>query len=397
MNIERILSVKRDEFDHFLPPEKIAQYPLPERDESKLLIYQQGNITSTIFKNIAEFLPSDSYLIFNNTKVIKARLFFHRPTGAKIEIFCLEPIQDNLWKCFVGNHSKWKEGIIENEFEFQNTVIKIRAEEVGKFADEFLIRFEWDNKELKFIDILENLGRVPLPPYIRRQDEYLDTIRYQTEYATISGSVAAPTAGLHFTDAVFEKLRKKNISWNFVTLNVGAGTFKPVKVEKVIEHKMHSENFIVTKNLITELLLNRNKFFISVGTTVIRVLESLYWLAYTIYSGVTKTSDLTVKQFEYLNFTSINLSFWESLEILIDFMEKNNQEFLKISTSLMIVPGYETVSSQAIITNFHLPKSTLLMLIAAFIGEDWKKVYEYALNNDFRFLSYGDSSLLFKP
>ncbi|MGB9697132.1 MAG: S-adenosylmethionine:tRNA ribosyltransferase-isomerase [Ignavibacteria bacterium] len=396
MKKEKILSVKRDEFDYILPPEKIAQYPLLKRDESKLLIYQQGWIISTVFKNIAEYLPSDSYLIFNNTKVIKARLFFHRPTGAKIEIFCLEPVQDNLWKCFVGNHSKWKEGIIENEFKFQDSVIRIRAEEVGKFADEFLIRFEWDRKEVKFGDILEKLGRVPLPPYIRRQDEEIDTIRYQTEYAEIPGSVAAPTAGLHFTDAVFDTLRKKNIDWNFVTLNVGAGTFKPVKVEKVVEHKMHSENLFVMKKLIVELLKNRNKVFVSVGTTVLRVLESLYWLAYNIYSGGTKKSDLIVNQFEYLKFTNINLSFWQAMEILLDFMEKNKQEFLKISTSLMIVPGYEIVSSQAIITNFHLPQSTLLMLIAAFIGDDWRKVYRYALDNDFRFLSYGDTSLLFK-
>lgn len=397
MNKERILSVRRDEFDYILPSEKIAQYPLLKRDESRLLIYRQGEITSTVFKNLAEYLPLDAYLIFNNTKVIKARLFFYRPTGAKIEIFCLEPVQDNLWRCFVGNHSKWKEGVIENEFRFQDSVIRIRAEEVGKFADEFLIRFEWDRKEVKFIDILENFGRVPLPPYIRRHDEQIDAIRYQTEYAEIPGSVAAPTAGLHFTEAVFDALRKKNIDWNFVTLNVGAGTFKPVKVEKVVEHKMHSENFFVTKKFITELLENRDKFFVSVGTTTLRVLESLYWLANNIYSGETKKFDLVISQFEYLKFTNTNLSFLEAMEILIDFMEKINQEFLKVSTSLMIVPGYDIVSSRAIITNFHLPQSTLLMLIAAFIGNDWKKVYNYALDNDFRFLSYGDSSLLFKP
>lgn len=397
MDKEKILSVKRNEFDYILPTEKIAQYPLQKRDESKLLVYQQGKIISTVFKNLAKYLPSDSYLIFNNTKVIKARLFFYRPTGAKIEIFCLEPVQDNLWKCFVGNHSKWKEGILENEFKFQNSLIRIRAKEVGKFADEFLIRFEWDRKEVKFVDILENLGRVPLPPYIRRQDEQIDAVRYQTEYAEIPGSVAAPTAGLHFTDAVFNTLKKKNIGWNFVTLNVGAGTFKPVKVTKVAEHKMHSENFFVSKELLSELFKNRNRLFISVGTTTLRVLESLYWLAYNIYSSPTKNPDLIVKQFEYLEHANINLSFWEAMEVLIDFMEKASQDVLKVSTSLMIVPGYEIVSSQAIITNFHLPQSTLLMLIAAFIGNDWKNVYRYALDNNFRFLSYGDASLLFKP
>jgi S-adenosylmethionine:tRNA ribosyltransferase-isomerase len=397
MNKTKILSIRRDEFDYVLPPEKIAQYPLPERDESKLLIYQQGEIISTIFKHITRYLPSDTYLIFNNTKVIKARLFFHRHTGAKIEIFCLEPVQDNLWKCFVGNHSKWKEGVIENEFKFQNSIIRIRAEEVGRLGDEFLIRFEWDRGEVKFIDILESLGRVPLPPYIRRQDEEIDITRYQTEYAEIPGSVAAPTAGLHFTNYVFDSLRKKNIRWNFITLNVGAGTFKPVKVEKVIEHKMHSEDFFVSKKFVDELLKNQNRLLISVGTTTLRALESLYWLAHNIYSGRKGKSTFIVDQFEYLEFPDLKLSFFEAMEILANFMEKNNQDFLKVSTSLMIVPGYEIVSSEAIITNFHLPRSTLLMLIAAFIGDDWRKVYNYALNENFRFLSYGDASLLFKP
>ena len=396
-----------DSFRYILPPEKIAQFPLPERDKSKLLIYNNGNITESIFCNIHEFLPSGSLMVFNNSRVIKARLYFEKETGAKIEIFCLEPLSPSdfsmsmasrgsvEWHCIVGNLKKWKKGKIKCSFFKGDTLYYITAERVSRENEDiWRIRFTWDS-ELTFGEIIENAGHIPLPPYIERSDYPSDAERYQTIYSSIEGSVAAPTAGLHFTEELLNKIKLKEIDMLSVTLHVGAGTFKPVKSRNITEHNMHSEYFFADAGLI-EKLLNKNGHVIAVGTTSLRVLESLYWAGNKLFADPgSKSSSIFIDQWEpYKNKKRLKPS--ESLNLLLEWMKKNDIGILCGSTKLMIVPGYSFTIPDVLITNFHLPGSTLLMLIAAWLGPNWRKVYDYALQNNFRFLSYGDSSLLFR-
>jgi len=397
--------IKISEYKYDLPDERIAQYPPANRDDSKLLVYKEGKIEERIFKEIDNFIPEDSLIIFNNTKVIPARLIFHKDSGAKIEIFCLEPFSDSkdfqlefhkkgksVWKCFVGNASKWKTGKIKNSYLQDSKQIELTAEVREKISDEFVIEFCWTPAELSFGEIIELSGKIPLPPYIKRETEESDKDKYQTVYAKVDGSVAAPTAGLHFTNNVFEKLKKKNCKTDYLTLNVGAGTFKPVKAEFADGHRMHNESFCVSKSLIENILKYKDKKIISVGTTTLRTLESLYLYGVKLLKN--KNADFFIEQwYPYENEKAI---MEESLNAVLNHMNNNNLDSLCGNTELMIVPGYEFSIADIIITNFHMPGSTLLLLIAAFIGEEWKKVYDYALDNNFRFLSYGDSSILFK-
>lgn len=398
-------SIKISDYLYNLPDEKIAQFPLAERDSSKLLIYKSGNIEESNFRHIDNYIPPGSQVIFNNTKVIPARLFFHKDTGAKIEIFCLEPVSGitdyqaefhrkgkSEWKCFVGNASKWKSGKVKSKFEFDKKEFEISAEARDKISDEYVIEFTWDNTDVTFGEIIESLGKVPLPPYIRRESEPSDKDKYQTVYAEVDGSVAAPTAGLHFTDDVLKKIKMKNCGIDYLTLNVGAGTFKPVKSKIIGEHKMHGELFCVSDDLLKNILKYRDRRITAVGTTSLRTLESIYWYGVKLKKNI--GSEFYIEQ--WYPYENGEIPMEESVNEVLYYMVKNNLKNIYGNTELMVVPGYNFKIVDLLITNFHLPGSTLLLLVAAFIGDDWKKVYDYALKNNFRFLSYGDSSLLIR-
>jgi S-adenosylmethionine:tRNA ribosyltransferase-isomerase len=393
--------IRIESFNYPLLDKQIAKYPVSERDTSKLLIYNKGKISTNQFLNIDAHIPENSLLLYNNTKVIYARLFFKKASGAKIEIFCLEPIQPKpyeemfsskqtcTWKCIVGNLKKWKENILEKDIRINGQHIKLLAKQIERNGQDVIIQFEWTNG-ICFSDILESEGNIPIPPYLKRKSEPIDKKRYQTVYADIKGSVAAPTAGLHFTPRTFELLQKKNIHINPLTLHVGAGTFQPVKTDTIGAHQMHTEHFVVSRQNL-ELIKKYLGNITNVGTTTLRTLESLYWLSLHIANK--NTSVLHVNQWDpYEAQTSISPQ--ESIEILLNYLNQNNIEQLNASTDIIIVPGYKFKFTNRLITNFHQPKSTLLLLVAAFIDSDWKKVYQYALENDYRFLSYGDSSLL---
>lgn len=389
--------IQLSEYSYQLPESRIAKYPLLHRELSKLLIYQQGSLSQSIFKNIGSFLPVDTLLCYNNTKVVYARLEFFRKSGARIEILCLEPIlpadyqlsfQEThtcVWKCMIGNKKKWKEKTLTLHF-YENCEKHTLAAEI---LEDTQVKFTWTG-EFTFAQILEYCGQVPLPPYLNRAAEEIDKATYQTIYSLHEGSVAAPTAGLHFTTEVLDSLQSAGIQTISLTLHVGAGTFLPVKVENALDHTMHTEHFIITVDLIKNLI-NKIDTIVAVGTTSARTLESIYWL------GVLLENDEKinhVEQFVYLKYTRISVE--KALTNLLVLMEKNGWRELKATTQIMIVPGYLFAVCKGLITNFHQPGSTLLLLIAAFIGKDeWKKIYDFALNNDFRFLSYGDSSLLF--
>ncbi len=396
-----------NDYDYDLPQERIAQYPVAERDGSKLLIYKEGRISKDIFKNIGEYLPSDSLLVFNNTRVIRARLLFNKESGAAIEILCLEPLfpsdysqsfgsKDPVeWKCIVGNLKKWKKGNLVTTFIYQNATYKLIAERLGNEGETQKIKFSWDNDIICFGEVIELAGHIPLPPYINRGDEQIDKERYQTVYSRIDGSVAAPTAGLHFTDYVFGQIKSKGIRKAEITLHVGAGTFKPVKSDNVINHEMHCEHFSINKKTI-ELINNFDGKVIPVGTTSVRTLESLYWMGVKLLIKPDE-ADLTVSlsQWEAYELPA-DISIRESLGAICKYLDKKNLTSLQASTSIMIVPGYKFRIISGLITNFHQPRSTLLLLISAFTGMKWKELYIFALNSNFRFLSYGDSSLLLK-
>ena len=400
-----MIEIDLKEYDYDLPENKIAQHPLKERDGSRLLLYKNKSISEDAFSNIDKHLPSRSLLVFNNTKVIKARLIFHKETGARIEIFCLEPLMPGdhslafssrnsvEWKCFIGNTKKWKEGFISSSFKVSNRQYKLFADKLNPEGDAWRVRFTWDPADLSFGEILELAGHVPLPPYISRPDIPDDSIRYQTIYSLIKGSVAAPTAGLHFTKEVLNKLAFKDIQTTHLTLHVGAGTFQPVKSVNILEHKMHSEHFSVSANSIETLLKNTGSI-IAVGTTSVRTLESLFWLGRKLIEEPSISPDnLYLDQWEaYTMKKGQNLS--ESYEAVLLWMQKHKLDHIQVPTRIIIVPGYDFKVTNGIITNFHQPKSTLLLLISAWVGYDWKRIYRYALDNDFRFLSYGDSSLL---
>jgi S-adenosylmethionine:tRNA ribosyltransferase-isomerase len=392
------------DFNYELPAEKIAQYPLEERSASKLLIYKDNSISDSVFENIPDIIPKNSFLVLNNTKVIQARLHFHKSTCALIEIFCLEPHHPELnlnqktssiWKCFVGNVGKWKHGKLLKKFIHNSIEIEITAEILEREKDYFIVKFEWNNENIELEDILRGIGETPLPPYIRRETRDIDKNRYQTVYAEIDGSVAAPTAGLHFTDKILKELIEKDIDINHITLNVGAGTFKPVKCEKIIDHSMHYEKMTVSKDFLIKLQNNENPV-IAVGTTTLRTIESLYWLGIklSLNAGLSP-DDLVVDQWDpYTINTEIDRQ--TALNFLIEMLNREEKDYLTAETGIIIAPGYDFKFTDILVTNFHLPKSTLLLLIAAFTGNDWKNIYEFALNNNFRFLSYGDSSILYK-
>jgi S-adenosylmethionine:tRNA ribosyltransferase-isomerase len=399
------------DYTYSLPEDRIAAFPLPERDDSKLLIYKDGILREDRYKNLAGYLPEKSLLVFNNTRVIQARILFRKPTGAVIEIFCLEPFEqvneystimskkETLrWKCLIGGASKWKGGILVKKFNLQHSDAELQARLVEKLPGAYVVEFSWQPGHFTFAEMIEQAGDTPLPPYIKRKPGESDKERYQTIYAKHDGSVAAPTAGLHFTPAIFSSVAAKNISAAYITLHVGAGTFKPVKAASLQGHQMHAEWIDVTAVTINMLLENINNGVIAVGTTSLRTLESLYWLGVKtiLYPGY-KMDELVIHQWDaYENpLAGANISAPVALTALLSRMEKNNCERVLTQTQILIAPGYHFKIANAIITNFHQPQSTLLLLVAAAIGEDWKKVYGYAMENDFRFLSYGDGSLLY--
>ena len=399
------------DFTYDLPEKKIAQKPLQERDASKLLIYKNGTISEDIYRNLASHIPTDSLIVFNQTKVIHARLIFQKTTGGIIEIFCLEPhssypdittamVQKKsvLWKCMVGGASKWKDGIVLEKIIGSNT---LSAQIEERNTDGFVIQLSWDNEEMSFAEVLNLYGAVPLPPYMNRNAEEDDGLRYQTIFAKEEGSVAAPTAGLHFTNEILDSLVDKNIATQSVTLHVGAGTFQPVKTELINDHQMHAEWIEVSLETIEQLIASTEKNIIAVGTTSLRTIESLYWIGVKLLNGILPDfKHIAVTQWEPYELSSLSLSKGKSvdtqhaLNVIRDWMLQNRQEKIITKTQIMIAPGYQFRVINALITNFHQPQSTLLLLIAAMIGEDWKQVYQYALENDYRFLSYGDGSLL---
>jgi S-adenosylmethionine:tRNA ribosyltransferase-isomerase len=400
-----ILSIK--DFTYSLPQERIANYPLADRDASKLLIYKDGHTSEDIFRNIAYHIPAESLLVFNDTKVVEARLLFKKPTGGVIEIFCLEPHpqypdittallqhENVLWQCLIGGASKWKHGqVLEKKFLAHGKELVLQARYKEKTGDSFIIELYWNDSSLSFAEVLHLSGAVPLPPYIKREAEKSDSERYQTVFAHYDGSVAAPTAGLHFTQQIFEKLKEKNVYQEFVTLHVGAGTFKPVKTEKMKEHEMHAEYFTVSATTIQSLINHLDKKIVAAGTTSLRTLESLYWLGVKRAMGNGQPAK-ELNQWEAYDLEEKNIPVKEALECLLAEMKKNKTRTFTARTQIIIAPGYKFKIVNGLVTNFHLPQSTLLLLVAAFTGSDWKKIYKYALENDFRFLSYGDGSLL---
>ena len=401
-------SISVNDYDYLLPDDRIALHPLSERDASKLLIYKDGVITETVFSAIHDYLPAKSLLVFNNSKVINARIKFTKPTGAVIEIFCLEPYGEiadyssimmatnNVqWKCLVGGAAKWKDEILQKEVEIAGEKIILYAKKITKVTESFIVELFWESAAYCFAEIIEAAGKVPLPPYIKRNTDGEDSSRYQTIFAAHDGSVAAPTAGLHFSPAIFEKLAAKNIEKAFVTLHVGAGTFKPVKGETMQEHEMHAEYIDVDVDTIVKLKSNIGNIT-AVGTTSLRTLESLYWMGLKVHNNLTIT-DLEILQWDVYKdeLQGSNFSAIEALDFLIDWMHANNKKTLFTRTQILIVPGYKFRIVNKLVTNFHQPRSTLLLLVAAAIGNDWQKMYAHAMQNNFRFLSYGDGNLLF--
>ena len=393
-----------NDFNYELPDERIAKFPLEERAKSKLLVYDNGTIRESRFENVATYLPEGAMLVFNNTRVVRARMVMHKASGARIEVFCLEPHRpadyerafavrgESEWSCIVGNLKKWKEGEIGIDFEMGGEAHTLRAEIVERGTREHIVRFRW-SADCTFGELLETLGRIPIPPYLNRESEEIDNTRYQTVYARYEGSVAAPTAGLHFTPELIGSMRGAGFGFEEVTLHVGAGTFLPVKDDNAADHAMHTEHFSVTRATVENLLQNIGRI-VAVGTTSVRTLESLAALAWRIKTAGSPDVERVVGQWELYD---IDESFDGEMVLttLKEYMVANDIEQLKAATQIMITPlGYRFRVVKYIITNFHQPKSTLLLLVSAYVGGDWHRIYDYALANDFRFLSYGDSSLL---
>ena len=400
--------IRISEFNYPLPDERIAKFPLPVRDQSKLLLYRHGEVTEDIFTSLPDYLPANSLMIFNNTKVIQARLHFHKETGALIEVFCLEPIQPNdyalnfqqtehaAWLCMIGNLKKWKEGALKREITVKGKPLTLTAERGACHGTSHWVDFRWNNPEITFADILEVFGELPIPPYLNRETQESDKEPYQTVYSKIKGSVAAPTAGLHFTPRVLDALREKGVALEELTLHVGAGTFKPVKSEEIEGHEMHTEYISVNRSTLEKLVAHEGKA-IAVGTTSVRTLESLYHIGVTLLHNPNATEeDLHVKQWQPYE-TALETAATpavDALQAIIAYLDRHHMETLHSSTQIIIAPGYEYRIVKAMVTNFHQPQSTLLLLVSAFLHGDWRKIYDYALAHDFRFLSYGDSSLL---
>ncbi|MBX2925368.1 MAG: S-adenosylmethionine:tRNA ribosyltransferase-isomerase [Chitinophagaceae bacterium] len=399
-----------EDFTYILPENRIAWRPLEKRDESKLLIYREGSITEDKYAHISRHLPGNSLLVFNNTRVVEARIIFRKATGGLIEIFCLEPhsrykditsamLQKGKvwWNCLVGGAGKWKHGnMLEKSISIPAGALMLKAGIVERQTDSFTIEFNWQPGSISFAEVLHHAGLIPLPPYIKRKAEEADKERYQTIYAENEGSVAAPTAGLHFTENIFRSLHDKHIATGFVTLHVGAGTFKPVKASRMEDHLMHTEFIDVSQALIEQLLEHTGNTF-CVGTTSMRALESIYWMGVKILQYPQLEADqLSIAQWEAYDSLPQDISVTTALKALLQWMKTKQLQRLVSQTQILIAPGYRTRVISGLITNFHQPQSTLLLLVAALIGSDWKKVYAYALENNFRFLSYGDGCLLFK-
>lgn len=393
------------DYNYPLPDERIAKYPIAERDHSKLLIYRHGKVGEDIFYNLPSHLPSDALMIFNNTKVIQARLHFRKQTGALIEVFLLEPFLPSdyeqifqtsgscSWLCLVGNLKKWKEGLLTHEFDIKGHHVVLTAERQGEHGTSHRIEFRWDVADVTLTDILETIGELPIPPYLNRETQESDKLTYQTVYSKIKGSVAAPTAGLHFTDKVLSAIDAHGIERDEITLHVGAGTFKPVKSEKIEGHEMHTEYISVHRDTL-ERLLWHDASAIAVGTTSVRTLESLYYMGLHVHKKPDlREEELHVCQWEPYE-TEPVLTPAESIRCLLAYLDRNGFKVLHSSTQIIIAPGYDYKIVKMLVTNFHQPQSTLLLLVSALLKGDWRKVYDYALAHDFRFLSYGDSSLL---
>lgn len=397
-----------ESFTYDLPNDRIAKYPLEQRDASKLLVYENGNLTEDTYRNLATHIPEETLLVFNQTKVVHARLLFQKETGGMIEVFCLEPdaqyhgIQTAMlqqgkvfWHCMIGGASKWKQGMVLS-IKHEAPDFTLSASIADRQPGYFTLELSWDNKELTFAEILHFAGKVPLPPYLHREAELSDDTRYQTIYAKNEGSVAAPTAGLHFTDAVMNDLSARKIDAAFVTLHVGAGTFKPVKSETMAGHEMHAEWIDVNCHCIEQLLAHLNKGIVAVGTTSMRTLESLYWIGAKMLTGKEIDFDgIAIAQWDPYELQTDNTA-EECLLALLRWMQENGKERIVTRTQILIAPGYDTKIIRGLITNFHQPQSTLLLLVSALIGEEWKRLYDYAMQHDFRFLSYGDGNLIWK-
>ena len=406
-----------EEYNYPLPDERIAKYPLAQRDQSKLLIYRNGQLSEDRFYRVGEYLPADSLLIYNNTRVIQARLEFHKQSedgtqGARVEIFCLEPLEPHdyqlslgstdgcTWKCMIGNAKKWKTGALALPVVLPSgEEVRLLAEKGAQTGNTFAVNFSWEGASVSFAEILDAVGELPIPPYLNRKTEESDKTTYQTVYSRIKGSVAAPTAGLHFTDDVLDGLRQRGIQTAEVTLHVGAGTFQPVKVADANQHTMHTEIIAVPKTTIQTIIENLGHI-VAVGTTSMRTLESLYFLGVQLHDTLHSTPHtlhhtLSVTQFEPYEMAH-TLSTYEALQAIVEYLEQTGQDTLHAETQIMIKPGYVFHVVDQLITNFHQPKSTLLLLVSAFVGGDWHTIYDYALSHDFRFLSYGDSSILFR-
>lgn len=400
-------NIRISDYNYRLPDERIAKYPLSKRDSSKLLIFENNELSTTRFSEIVTQLPPDSLLIFNDTRVIHARLIFEKNTGAVIEVFCLSPHEPKdyainfqqrqkcSWRCMIGNAKRWKDEKLQMQVPINGENVQLSARKILKTENDVVVEFSWDSSTFTFSELLEVAGKLPIPPYLNRASEDKDDETYQTIYSAVEGSVAAPTAGLHFTPDVMRTIEERGIKTAHVTLHVGAGTFKPVKSETIGGHDMHTEFISVSKETIQTLYENEHDLIV-VGTTSMRTVESLYYVGRKIMQNPEiAVEDLSVQQWEPYdeeNPVSPKLA----LKAILDYLDKNGQEQLLTATQIIIVPGYEFHYPQAIVTNFHQPQSTLLLLIAAFIGENWLKVYDYALKNDYRFLSYGDSSLLWQ-
>ena len=406
--MDNINKIPADDYNYDLPENRIAAFPLPERDKSKLLIYVKDKpLVHDVFTNIAKYIHKDNVLIFNNTKVIQARLNFRKDTGAHIEVFCLNPVdppdyepafnkkKSCVWNCIVGNLKKWKTREIEKKFMYEGLIYNLVARKERYGGSSMDIRFSWSNNKLSFADILEINGTTPLPPYIKRKAVQSDKERYQTIYSKYYGSVAAPTAGLHISKNVLNELKSKNIKLLELTLHIGADTFQPLKGKYANDHIMHSEQFVISRDAI-KVLKNNTDRIVALGTTTVRTLESIYWLGVKLRDSKSNINE-TIKlgQWEAYDLNQ-NTGTVQSLEYIEDYLKNNGLDQFFAETQLMIIPGYKFRLTRGMITNFHMPKSTLLLLVAAFAGKPWRAIYDYALKNDFRFLSYGDCSLLIR-
>ena len=397
--------IRISEYNYPLPDERIAKFPLPARDQSKLLIYRHGVVSEDIFTSLPDQLPTGSLMIFNNTKVIQARLHFRKETGALIEVFCLEPIAPNdyalnfqqtehaAWLCMIGNLKKWKDDPLHKEMTVKGKEITLTAKRGECHGTSHWVDFSWNNPDITFADILEVFGELPIPPYLNRETEESDKETYQTVYSKIKGSVAAPTAGLHFTPRVLDALTEKGVELDELTLHVGAGTFKPVKSEEIEGHEMHTEYISVNRSTIKRLI-DHDACAIAVGTTSVRTLESLYHIGVTLANNPNATEEeLHVRQWQPYE-TNNDVQPVVALQKILGYLDRNGLDTLHTSTQIIIAPGYEYKIVKAMVTNFHQPQSTLLLLVSAFVKGNWRSIYDYALSHDFRFLSYGDSSLL---